>query len=98
MHSGSRYFSSLLLAAAFFVPAVTTGCATHAIKTPTTMTIIAGTAARGFTTTNGSSRLITTTATSSGSTGTSKSNIGSGVTTITTTMITTTITTGARKV
>jgi hypothetical protein len=34
MRSGSRYFSSLLLAAAFFVPAVTTGCATHRYQDP----------------------------------------------------------------
>jgi len=31
---GSRYFSSLLLAAAFFLPAVTTGCATHNYHDP----------------------------------------------------------------
>jgi hypothetical protein len=34
MHSGSRYFSSLLLAAAFFVPAITTGCATRNYHDP----------------------------------------------------------------
>jgi len=34
MHSGSRYLSSLLLAAAFLVPAVTTGCATRNYHDP----------------------------------------------------------------
>ena len=78
-----RYFSSLLLAAAFLVPAVTMGCGGRTYHDSYYNDIIAGTTVRGFTTINGSSRPIVTTATSAISTGTSKSNIGSGVTTIT---------------
>jgi hypothetical protein len=86
MPSGYRYLSSLLLAAAFFVPAVTLDARREAIALTilTLTTITGGIITKPSTTINGSSKTTATIATFVNWTASNRSNTGTGGTIITT--------------